>query len=157
MVNKQELIGSMSELISSVESLRQLDEQKWDSPIAEGKWAIRDIISHIALWDEYFYNQAIHRIVTGESIDIPHLDFEIFNQNAITYAATQTQDQLIDQVITHRNEILEALQQVPAEAFNTSYPTLQGTLFLITEYVEDFVGHDHHHLRQINSFLQQSE
>jgi len=157
MVNKQELIGSMSELISSVESLRQLDEQKWESPIAEGKWAIRDIISHIALWDEYFYNQAIHRIVTSESIDLPQLDFETFNQDAITYAAAKTQDQLINQVIRHRNEILQALQQVPTEAFDTSYPTLQGTSFLLTEYVDDFVGHDQHHLRQIDSFLQQSE
>lgn len=156
MANKQELIKAMSELISSAESLRQINVEQWEAPIAEGKWAVRDIISHIALWDEYYFNDAIHRIATNDSLRVQSLDFEKFNQDAITYAISKTKDQLIDKMITHRTNIVDDLHQIPEEAYTVTYQTADGLPFILTEYVEDFAGHDQHHLNQISSFLKQS-
>jgi uncharacterized damage-inducible protein DinB len=155
MANKQELIKEMSELISSAERLRQINLEQWEAPIAEGKWAVRDIISHIALWDEYYFNEAIHRIATNDSLSVRSLDFEKFNQDAITYATSRTKDQLIDEMITHRTNIVNDLQQIPEEAYTVTYQTADENPFLLTEYIEDFAGHDQHHLNQISAFLQQ--
>lgn len=155
--NKLDLIADMKGIISFAESLRQLDAKQWILPISEGKWAIRDIISHIALWDQYFYNEAVHQIAINEPLTLKHMNFEAFNQGAIEYASTRMKEQLIDELVQHRSHIIHDLELIPEEAYTTVYPDGEGHPFQINEYIPDFVSHDQHHIKQINHFLQQNE
>nr|WP_144929304.1 DinB family protein [Paenibacillus bovis] len=83
MQSKEELLNGFSALISFVKSIRDLDDETWVSPIAEGKWTTRDIIAHIMLWDKYFLENAIERITNRKVISAKHLDFNEFNKEAV--------------------------------------------------------------------------
>lgn len=74
MQHKQQLLDEFSTLISFVESLRELDDQIWMMPIAEGKWTPRDIVAHIMLWDQYFLEEAIQKITSQQPVTLQHLD-----------------------------------------------------------------------------------
>jgi uncharacterized damage-inducible protein DinB len=80
---KEYLINEFSSLISFVQSIRELDEEKWITPIEEGKWTTRDVIAHIMLWDKYFLEEAIQKITNQQPVTVQHLDFNEFNNKAL--------------------------------------------------------------------------
>ena len=62
-------MSSFSKLISFADQLRDMDENTWVTPYKPGKWTIRDIVTHIALWDQYFLENAIQKITNGFQLD----------------------------------------------------------------------------------------
>lgn len=54
MNDKQQLLNEYSEWIGKVKEFGDLEEGYWNSPIADGKWTVRDVVCHIMRWDEYF-------------------------------------------------------------------------------------------------------
>lgn len=63
MNEKSQLLDKFSEWNRFV---RQIEKMEWQMPIDEGKWTIHDIVSHIMLWDKYFYEEAIYPIANGK-------------------------------------------------------------------------------------------
>ncbi|WP_054789129.1 MULTISPECIES: hypothetical protein [unclassified Gracilibacillus] len=61
MQKREQLMKEFSELIQFVESLRELDQLTWITPLAEGKWTLRDVVAHIMLWDKYFLEEGIQK------------------------------------------------------------------------------------------------
>lgn len=55
MNDKQQLLNEYSEWIGKVKEFGVLEEGYWNSPIADGKWTVRDVVCHIMRWDEYFF------------------------------------------------------------------------------------------------------
>lgn len=51
MNEKSRLLGEFREWIGFVSEIREMD---WQITIAEDKWSVHDIVSHILLWDKYF-------------------------------------------------------------------------------------------------------
>lgn len=97
--SKEQLIKEFSTLIPFVQSLRQLDDGKWTTPIEEGKWTTRDVIAHIMLWDKYFFEEAIEKITNHQQVTVQHLNFDEFNKKAIEYAKTKGKQEVIDMII----------------------------------------------------------
>jgi hypothetical protein len=62
----KELIQSFEKWISFTQSMQKLPEEIWDSSLEEGKWTVRDIVSHMMLWDKYFKARIWH--------DLHHMD-----------------------------------------------------------------------------------
>ncbi|MCE5172986.1 hypothetical protein LQV63_27365 [Paenibacillus profundus] len=81
---------------------------EWQTPIDGGKWTIHDIVSHIMLWDKYFYEEAIYPIANDKQMTVSHLDFDAFNKEAIEYGKTITKDELIQLTTHYRNLLLES-------------------------------------------------
>lgn len=54
MNEKSRLLEEFKEWIRFVSEIREMD---WQITIAEGKWSVQDIVSHILLWDKYFLKQ----------------------------------------------------------------------------------------------------
>lgn len=52
-----EMVEEFKTFIDFVQELKTIDEEHWNSPISEGKWSLKDVISHIMLWDKYFYEE----------------------------------------------------------------------------------------------------
>lgn len=48
----QELITEFKKWITFTGSLQELPVAVWELNLEEGKWSIRDIVSHIMLWDK---------------------------------------------------------------------------------------------------------
>lgn len=153
MQNKEELINEFTEFIPFVQSLRSLAEEKWNSQIAEGKWTVRDVITHMMLWDKYFLEEAIQKITSHQPITAKHLDFDEFNKKAVDYAKDKKQQEIIDASIHYRNELLRQLDSISEDDFAIEHIDGDGKPFSAYYYLIGFIPHDHHHIAQLKAFF----
>ena len=152
MKSKDQWIADFHEWMPFADSLKSLDEQVWTAPLGEGKWSIRDIVSHILRWDEYFLEEALLPIVRGTPLTLRHLDFDEFNKEAAEWGKRMGQQELLQASIQARSQVLQALQRIPEEHYTREYPA-QDHIFVVQHYIEDFIWHDQHHMKQIREFL----
>lgn len=143
MNNRADLINPFKEWNEFVLDIADMD---WSTPIAEGKWTIHDVVSHIMLWDKYFYDTTIEPIVSDKAITLELIDFDIFNQNAITYGETKTKEELIESTIKYRSMIVECISSLDEAEYSKNY--VEGR-FSFDSYLKDFISHDLHHMKQI--------
>lgn len=139
--------------IPFVESLGDVSEEYWDKPIALGKWTLKDIICHLMLWDKYFYEGAIKKVVLKESLTTKHLDFNEFNANAMEYAKLLSKQTLIEQFVWYRTRIIEAAAVLTEEDYVKEYQDGDSKKFSVRQHLQDFIPHDKHHRKQIEQFI----
>jgi uncharacterized damage-inducible protein DinB len=149
---KTDLLGQFNNWILLVNELKNVDESKWEAPISDGKWSIRDIVCHIMLWDRFFHEGAIDKIAsdTPLTLTMQGLDFDEFNDKAMDYAKTQTKKEILNQALAIRSKIITQLEQISEALFHQKYIDADGHPFTIYEYLIDFIGHDRHHMKQIH-------
>lgn len=150
--SKKQLIIEFSALISYVQSLRQMDDEKWTIPIEEGKWSTRDVIAHIMLWDKYFFEEAIGKVTNNETVTVQHLDFNEFNKNAVAIAKSKGKQEIIDMTLHYRSEILSHLDRISEEDFPKEHIDGDGNMFSVYNYLMGFIPHDTQHIDQLKGF-----
>lgn len=138
-----------------LQSLKALDDREWFAPIAEGKWSIAAIVSHLLSWDRYSFQHLFPNFKEGAALDgFP--DFQEVNQAADKYAHSgMTKEQLLDEILGERQHYFTNINEYSEEDLTISF-TIGNHNFSIDEYFKDFIGHDIHHQKQImekiNSF-----
>lgn len=150
----EELMNSFEEWISFSSALQELNEDVWGSSIEPGKWSIRDIVSHIMLWDKYYYEEAIEKIVNEKPITLKHLNYDEFNIKAITFGRTVTTDELIEKARYYRKKIIADIRTLSEEAIEQIYTDGDGHIFYIPQYLKDFIWHDQHHMKPLKEYLE---
>jgi len=152
-----EMVEEFRAFIDYVNEIRVIDEEIWNHPIAEGKWSIKDIMSHIMLWDKYFYEEGVEKIKLGQPLTVKHLDFDEFNANAVKYAKTQTKDAIVDQFIVYRTKIINSVSGLSEDDYLKGYKDGDKKKFTLRGYLRSFVSHDKHHKKQIEKYLKTSK
>lgn len=150
--NEQMLLDFKS-FIPFVKTLEDVSDEQWNEPIAIGKWTLKDIISHLMLWDKYFYEGAIKKIILREPIITKHLDFNEFNANATEYAKLLTKQTLIEQFVWYRTKIIDAIAGLTEEELVKEYMDGDKKKFSVRKYMRSFISHDKHHKKQIEQFV----
>lgn len=143
MNNRSDLLNQFKEWNGFVLEIIDLD---WKTPIAEGKWTIHDVVSHIMLWDKYFYESTIEPIACDKAITLQLIDYDQFNNDAVTYGRTKTKDELIELTMKYRNLILDCISSLEEGKYSGKY--VDGR-FSLESYLKDFISHDRHHMMQI--------
>ncbi|MHA6484107.1 DinB family protein [Paenibacillus sp. strain BS8-2] len=151
----KEMVEEFKSFIQYVEGLKSIKEENWNQPISDGKWTLKDIISHIMLWDKYFYEEAIQKVKLEESVTVRHLNFDEFNANAIEFAKTQTIDDIIEKCIEYRSKIIEDISELTEEEYLKEYKDGDKKKFSIRGYLRGFIPHDKHHKKQIEKFIKE--
>lgn len=151
MNEKSQLLDKFSEWNRFV---LQIANMEWQTSIEEGKWTIHDIVSHMMLWDKYFYEEAIAPIANDKQVTVSHLDFDAFNTEAIEYGKTVTKDELIQLTTRYRNLLVETIQRFDDDTFLRKYA--EGK-FTVKSYLQDFIWHDQHHISQIEEYKRRSD
>jgi uncharacterized damage-inducible protein DinB len=149
--SKADLLEQFAEWLLFMEQLKTINERQWSSPLNKGKWSIRDIVSHIMLWDRFFHEGSIDKIASGHplSLHMTGMDFNEFNHHAIEFSRKQQKNDLIEQSKAIRSTIITQLEQIDSSDYHKEYIDGDGNPFVIYEYLLDFIGHDWHHTRQI--------
>lgn len=153
MKSKDQWIADFHEWIPFAESLKALDASLWKAPLGEGRWTIHDVVSHILRWDEYFLEEALLPVVKGVPLTLKHLDFDTFNQEAMEWGASYGQEELLNMAVQARLQVLKALQRIPEEHYAREYAA-EDQVFIVKNYIEDFIWHDQHHIQEIVNFRQ---
>ncbi|GLI05002.1 hypothetical protein YDYSG_10320 [Paenibacillus tyrfis] len=153
---KAEPLDEFRGLLAFAEEIRSVDEQTWDKPMAPGKWTMKEVVGHLLLWDQYFYESAVGKIAEGKPLTLKQLDFDTFNARAAQYGRDQSGEKLVEELVLWRSRITDTLEGLPETEFRRSFPDLDGKPFVISEYIPDFVWHDRHHMKQIREFLNSS-
>ncbi|WP_251034835.1 acetamidase/formamidase family protein [Paenibacillus polymyxa] len=81
----EHLLQTFEEWALFVKTMNHLEEKTWNSSMEEGKWTIKSLVSHVMLWDRYFYKEVIEKIALKQPVTLKHINFEEFNRKAIEY------------------------------------------------------------------------
>lgn len=153
MENKQQLIDEFTDFVSFVEKLRRVDHDKWNTPIAKGKWSPKEIIAHIAFWDKFFLEEFFQKINSGEKVIFQLPDFEIFNRRAIDWAKEKSKSEIIDLTIQYRNEVIYHINSFSEKVFTKEHNRAGNYKISAYTYLTTFIPHDQHHMTQIKKHL----
>ncbi|NDI34135.1 DinB family protein [Chengkuizengella sediminis] len=150
---KNELLVEFNHWILFVDDLKDQKDHIWNKPITKGKWTIREVVSHIMLWDKYFYEEAIEKIANQTPLTLKHIDFDEFNEQAKEYGKTTSIKELSEKAVLYRKLIIEQIESLSDERYRQTYIDGDGRAFHVTQYLKDFFGHDKHHIDQMKRVL----
>lgn len=149
----EHLLQTFEEWTIFVRTLTHLEEKIWNSSLEAGKWTIKSIVSHIMLWDRYFYKEAIEKIALNQPITLKHLDFDEFNRKAVEYGKRTETTEIVDKAITYRHKIMNDIRGLTEEQLQQTYLDAEGNVFYIPQYLKDFIWHDQHHMGPLIKYL----
>ena len=159
MYTKADLLNDFEAFNSYVLPLKSIEESLFFEPIAEGKWSIAEIISHMTFWDQYIREEMLPQMKTG--VTITSVDFDAINIPASEYALISgSQQHLLDRQLEERGKLVSDLRKKTEEELFAPF-TLNGEEVdqysgyphSVFSYVAAFVWHDNHHRKQIDEFL----
>lgn len=154
----KETIHRYKEFIEWTDTLRDLDDSVWLTPVSDGKATVAEIISHLQNWDHYLINTIIPAIKNGEGMVFP--DFDSFNQKAYEYARSGiSKNRILDEFKQTRHQLIGILLTQPD--ISTKHVTANGvencphtgTPYSLLYTIHEFIEHDIHHKNQILSVI----
>lgn len=148
-----EMVEEFKSFISYVLSLDDLTEEYWNSPIAEGKWTLKDVITHIMLWDKFFYEEGIEKIKENQPLTVRHVNFNEFNAKAIEYSKLHPKKTILEQFVEYRMKIINDISGLDEMEYTREYTDGDKKKFSIRKYLRGFIPHDKHHKKQIERFI----
>lgn len=154
----KDLINDFDSFRTYVESLREMEDEKFFAPILPGKWSTAEIISHISFWDQYIRTEILPKMKLGAVIE--SIDFDTLNHKAAAYALSGiTKNHILDEAITERSKLINQLKEIDGDAFFDEFmlngeeiDPYSGYPHTIFNYIAGFTWHDNHHKKQIEAF-----
>lgn len=149
---KEKIIFHHINAIEWVQSLEDLSDQEWRTPISKNKWSVAEIIGHFYPWDDFVLNERIPYLFTEHELSPFGQDAKEVNHRAAIESRNTTKEQIINRFILSRSQIINALKNIEDELWlkEISIRTKKLTIY---EYLKGLVKHDEHHFAQIKEFL----
>ncbi|MFJ5714490.1 DinB family protein [Neobacillus sp. NPDC093127] len=155
-MKKEDIIKEKLALIDRLHSLKTLSDDLWFLPFREGSWGIADVISHFIAWDQFMIDNRISYLLKNEPFPQMVIDVEEINRAASSYARSGiTKNQLIDEFISVRNQLLTLINQLDRERFAMPLPGKEN--MTLGDYFVGMIEHDEKHMVQIQSFINQNQ
>lgn len=150
----QQTFIQFGQTVEELEKLKKYPETILTEPIAKGKWSIREIVGHMFYWDQFNLAEMVPYMSHGAKLpSFP--DYDAKNREAVAYIDRfDSVASIIDAFGKTRKQLIESISQID--------DTIQFTMGnepheLSTEsFVNIFVEHDSHHLKQIQTHLDRS-
>ncbi|MEO2213727.1 DinB family protein [Paenibacillus amylolyticus] len=149
----EHLLQTFEEWALFVKTMTHFEDSIWNSSMEEGKWTIKSIVSHIMLWDRYFYKEAIEKIALKQPVTLKHMNFEEFNRKAIEFGNRTETSEIVNKAMTYRHKIMNDIRGLSEEQLHQTYLDAEGNVFNIPQYLKDFIWHDQHHMEPLKKYL----
>ncbi|MFC3748567.1 DinB family protein [Paenibacillus sp. GCM10012306] len=154
MSTKNEVILGYGEWINFAKNLSKYEEQSWLTPLGPDKWTVKEVVGHIVLWDKYIHNEVTRAILHNSPLGLSNAEeIEEFNRKAGEWALSKTKDEILTDLISSREAVLEDLQAISEEAFTNVYNDVDGNPFVLKDFIVEMTRHDHHHRAQVERVL----
>ena len=141
-----------------LKTLEKLSESDWNKQSDSEKWSIKQIVLHIAHWDNHLLNVIVPAVKTGEAMIFP--EFDSFNARATQKAKRLSGENVFQLAKTSRSLLIETLRSLRQEtltshtmANGTTHSPHDGVPYTLAYIVTEFIEHDRHHQQQVDSIL----
>ena len=154
----QELRAARKEL---QETLADLSEEDYLRPKAIVKWTLKDLVAHIASWDEEVVRVLQTFPMPGESLytysisDRNH--FAGWNEEQVAMRREHSATQVITEFETARRDLIQVIEGLTDAVLNRSRMTSWGTPATGFELIRAQAEHDREHAAQVRSFRKKIE
>lgn len=149
--HKHQIISHYERSIVFVESLADITEEQWRTPIEPEKWSVAEVIGHLTPWDEFVLKQRLPFLFTKEGLP-KGPDVEEMNANAARNSRAQSKEETIADFIHQRRQLIDALYQIMNQQWQQPF-TIGASELTLHRYFASLVDHDLHHFSQVREFL----
>ncbi|MGA3676638.1 DinB family protein [Lysinibacillus agricola] len=149
--DKHQIISHYEKSIVFVESLANITEEQWCTPLEPGKWTVAEIIGHLTPWDEFVLTQRLPFLFIRESLPKGPA-VEEMNASASYNSCVQSKEETIANFINQRHQLMNALHPIDDQQWQKSFKIGTSELTLYG-YFASLVDHDLHHFSQIQKVL----
>ncbi|WP_052400906.1 DinB family protein [Oceanobacillus jeddahense] len=151
MEGKKEILEHHRCVIEFVQALKDLTEDEWRTPIAENKWTVAEVISHLIPWDEFVLYKRIPYLFTDDKLP-KSPEAAIINAKAALKARKTEKKIIIDKFILGRSNLLKAIDIIPEHHWKNEL-TIGQTRLSLLDYLGGLAEHDFHHFEQVKDVL----
>ncbi|WP_174734310.1 DinB family protein [Mesobacillus harenae] len=152
-MKSEEIIAQKMSLIAWAIPLKEIPNDLLFKPFREGSWGTADVISHFISWDDFLIKNRITYLLKGESFPKIDVDPDAINKEASNYARSGiSKNDLINEFISTRTELVALLGKIPAEKFNQPCPGMEH--ITLADYFSGLIEHDTKHKEQIEAHLE---
>jgi hypothetical protein len=153
MLDPQDLISRMKEYTRFLTDLGGVTAEVLQAPMAADKWSAQEAVAHIMSWDANFLETVVLALEAGKQLLLAdEVDFQAFNERAAALGRQLTKQQLLAKATAARVQLVEHLQRLRPEAFQTKRQG-RGDGDLVEFLERNFVSHDRHHIDQVREYL----
>jgi uncharacterized damage-inducible protein DinB len=135
-----------------------LDETALTQPVVSDKATVKDLLAHIAAWDELF-TERIELVLAGRTADIVSLDMDTRNAQLLATRKVWSLAHVVETCVTARTKFLTTFARVPDDLLDvvpTGLPTGVRQMPL-RQWAELRAGHDATHTTELNAWHKQRE
>ncbi|MFZ2096132.1 MAG: DinB family protein [Anaerolineales bacterium] len=119
-------------------------------------WKLKQLLDHITGWDE-LTSQSLRQYLHGKTPALAVKDgINQFNADSISARKALTLEQSRLAYEQARQDVLQALREIPAEKLTQKFPAPWGGNCTVTSVVKLFSSHELEHAKQLEEFLQES-
>ncbi|TFE01929.1 DinB family protein [Jeotgalibacillus sp. R-1-5s-1] len=148
-MNKKEWFVHNETYLHWLNQLNTMDKDTFFAPLAEGKWSVAAIVSHLGAWDRYSLEERVPFVKEGASLS-RYPDFQAFNQKAWDDAHSgKSREDIIREAVTQREKLIEKAKTFNEEQWNIRF-TIGKQEMTFEEYITGFAEHDEHHMKQLS-------
>lgn len=150
MTKLNKTLSEFGQLLPWLENVKGLESNNlWLKPIAEHKWSVREILTHIMNWDKNSLQMMVPNMIEGASLSF--IDIENYNKEATVLAQNYTNlESLINDVVKTRQQLLDLLQERYDDSLSFR---IDNSKYTYKKFVNVFIHHDQHHIEQMERFM----
>jgi uncharacterized damage-inducible protein DinB len=150
LVTKEETLNRLAESRQALhQALEGLSEEEVTQIQVEGVWTIKDILGHIASWEETCL-EPLRRYADGAPFEVEVIeDYLTWNDEQAACKWDVPLDAILDELTAIRQGMVEAASRLSAEQWEQRVPFSWGGEGTIAGVLDVFYRHELGHVRSI--------
>ena len=147
---------TLARLAKSRQALHQaiegLSEEEMTQIQVEGVWTIKDVLGHIASWEE-IYLEPFRRYADGGPFDVEVIeDYLRWNDEQAARKRDIPLDAILEELATIRQGLVEAANRLSAEQWDQRVPFAWGGKGTVADTLAGLHVHEMEHVRHIQQW-----
>ena len=152
-MTKEEALARLAESRQALhQAIEGLSEEEMTQVQVEGVWTVKDVLGHIASWEETCL-EPLRRYADGGPFEVQVIeDYLAWNDEQAARKRDVPLDAILDELATVRQGLVEAANRLPARQWEQRVPFSWGGRGTIAEVLDVFYQHELEHVRHIQQW-----
>jgi len=149
-MTKEQALAKLAESRRALhQAIEGLSEEEMTQVQVEGVWTVKDVLGHIASWEETCL-EPIRRYADGGPFEVQVIeDYMAWNNKQAARKRDVPLDAILDELATIRQGLVEAASGLSAGQWKQRVPFSWGGRGTIAEVLDVFYQHELEHVRSI--------